>query len=68
MKYSDHLIHSEEPRAQSRKNLFKVICAGSCVADPESAVSPGPQMEATVIWGMAPSVTHPPRVDSERET
>ena len=67
MKESDHLIHSEEARAQVRKNLFKIIHSESCVIDPVSAMSPGPQMEASGIWGMAPSLK-PPRVDSERET
>lgn len=60
MKESDHLIHSEEAQAQVRKNLFKIIYAGSCVIDPESAMSPGPQMEASGIRGMAPSLTNPP--------
>ena len=60
MKESDHLIHSEEAQAQVRKNLFKIIHAGSCVIDPESAMSPGPQMEASGIRGMAPSLTNPP--------
>lgn len=65
MKESDHLIHSEEARAQVRKNLFKIIHADSCVIDPESAMSPGPQMEASGIRGMAPSLTNPPEVDYE---
>lgn len=40
VKDSSPLIHSEEPRTQSRKNLFKVTLIGSCVADPEFTPAP----------------------------
>ena len=53
--------HSQwSSQGSGQEELVQDHNADSCVIDPESAMSPDPQREASGIQGMAPSLTNPP--------